>query len=82
MAKRKRKSQKSKQARLRAPYNYPFNEISDGRFVYGDKDGGYDNWIPIRDKDLDIDRSKYLSKANASALLPKSHQKKKQNRYT
>ena len=68
--------------RLKEHSHYPVNEMTMGRFKYGDKDGGYDNWIPIKDQNDPIDKSQLLNKSSGKALLPKQGQKKTENRYS
>ena len=78
MNKKKRKRpQRSKRDR----YNhFPVNEVSDGLFDYGHKDGGHDNWIPVKDRYYyDFDRSNFLNTSNAKALISKE---RKKDRYT
>jgi len=79
--KKRKRPQKSK---TKGKYNpFPVNDMSDGLFDYGHRDGGYDNWIPVKDRDYyETDRSEWANKSNMSALLPKQGQRKKENRYT
>ncbi|MHA1330684.1 MAG: hypothetical protein ACTSR2_06375 [Candidatus Hodarchaeales archaeon] len=82
MAKKKRRPQRPKQPTRRHPYHiYDPNVMSHYRFALGDKDYGYDNWRPYRDRDEAITRSNYLNKSSGKSLLPKEGQKRYKNKY-
>ena len=72
----KRKKQKSKN-KGRDYEVFPVNEMSDKRFERGDKDGGYDNWIPFQDRNIPVDKTQLLNTNNMKVLLPKQTKKKR-----
>lgn len=71
-----RKPQKSKSSR-KEYVPFPVNAMSEKRFEKGDKDGGYDNWIPVEDADYPVDKTQLLNTSNANVLIPK-HKKEKE----
>lgn len=69
------KRQRSKRKR-RDYHPFPINNMSDYRFEKGDKDGGYDNFIPYKDKNYAVDKSEIATKSDYPDLIPKQGKSK------
>ncbi len=65
-----RRPQKSK-SKKRDYSPFPVNEMKDKHFEKGDRDGGFDNWIPIDTHNIPVDKSKLLNTSNMNVLIPK-----------
>lgn len=79
MAKKRKRPQQSKAKRKYQIYDP--NAMSDYRFDLGDKDGGYNNWIPYKDRDEPpTDYGEYATKATMKSLLPAEGQKRNKNK--
>jgi len=77
MSPRKTKFKKKRYQKSKLYRSYPVNVMSDKRFEKGDKDGGYDNWIPFEDKNITVDKNKILNVSNMSVFIPVQGKKRK-----
>jgi hypothetical protein len=81
MGRKPRPNEKRKPQRQKGGKNlgnlFPVNNMSDKHFEKGDRDGGYDNWIPVENKNIPVDKTQLLNTANASVLIPKQKRDKK-----
>jgi len=70
----KKQKPKRRTRREYRPFGFP---VTDYHFEYGDKDGGHDNWVPVKDKNIPVDKSQIATSSSMSVLIPKQDKKKR-----